>query len=257
MIDPTRLMERAKSIRAFIQDQATRSEYIAERFTNLFKLSDTHSSAGEGRPSKPGTPALRINSTAETAFQRAIFNQGTTEAEFISGIRTLAWLDYELPYLPGSTPRRGACDLIAKIQDGDTTICEAKYSPPLQSSGSRDPDHAVIELLFQLQAVAFNAHLFGGIRHQGERFVDFSWGDIGCANIALVVANRSWWRGKGERDRTRISRLIDDVRIEVGIDILLFQTEDVEFNKLLDPFFPYEPRWPEGISTRWEPALRF
>ena len=187
------------------------------------------------------------------AFQRAIFNQGATEIEFPTGVTKVEWLDFELPIVPGFRGRRRACDLIGKVQNGDTTICEAKYLPARKASGSREPDYAIFELLFQLQSVALNAHLFAGIHHCGDPFRDFSWDDIASAKTAMIVANRGWWSGKGERDRARILRLVDGIRREVGIEILLFQTEDILFPKPLDS--GYEPTWPEGISTRWGPAL--
>lgn len=241
-------------VRTFIQDQAARREYIAERFKKLFELSNTHSSAGKGRPSKPGMPQTLILDVSEKAFQRAIFNQGTTAIELPTGVRKVEWLDFELPVVPGFKGRRQACDLIAKIQDGDTTVCETKYLPAQRAPGSREPDYAIFELLFQLQVVALNGHLSADIHHCGERFKDFSWGDIASAKTAMLVANRGWWSGKGECDRERISRLIDDIRIEVGIEILMFQTEDIAFPR---PSAPYQPIWPKEVSTRWEPALKF
>jgi hypothetical protein len=255
MIDPTGLMQRAKSIRRFIQDQAACREYKAERFRKLFELSDTHRAAGIGRPSNPGLPEPEILDVSEKAFQRAIFYQGATEIEFPTGVRKVEWLDFELPIVPGFKGRRRACDLIAKIQDGETTICEAKYRAQ-KASGSREPDYAIFELLFQLQSVALNANLSAGIHHCGDHFKVFSWMDIASAKTAMIVANRGWWSGKGHCDRARILRLVDDIRRIIGIEILLFQTEDILFTQPLDPRFRYKPKWPEGISTRWEPALK-
>ena len=164
-------------------------------------------------------------------------------------MRKVEWLDFELPVVPGFRGRRGACDLIAKIHDGDTTICEAKYSRPRKASGARDPDYAIFELLFQLQAVALNAHLFAGICHRGESFRKFLWPDIASAKTALIVAITGWWSGKRPADQKRILQLVDDIRTEVGVEVFLFQTQDVEF---APPLRPYEPKWPKGVSTPWK-----
>jgi hypothetical protein len=122
-----------------------------KKFQDLLSLILDDQNLGSSYPTQPGKPNLdRIRSTAETAFQRAIFNGAYSILQFHDHEKTIHWLDLELPVTLSANPRRKCVDLIGKV-DHQPTLCELKF---MNRSASDEPKYAIL-CLFQLEDIDF------------------------------------------------------------------------------------------------------
>lgn len=238
--------DRAELIRSFIARR--KLEYTTGPFPKLFDKSALHREpVSDFRPSAPTTPRIKIRDRSEKAFQRALFSQGQTEIVFGTGLQKLEWLDFELPVVPGKLPRRAACDLVARIDARETTLCEVKYSRTSESNTSSVLEYAVFELLYQLQLVALNAHNSKSVHHRGHQFKPFEWQDVAEARSAMILGNQHLWGRTDCGTRNRIQSLIRTAQDEIGIAIIPLSAADIVFDH---PDEEYTPIWPEHVEKR-------
>ena len=146
-----------------------------------------------------------INSTTETAFQRAVLRNGETILGGKRGKTKITWLDIELPVETdnGSPKRRHCVDLIGKTDDNHYIICELKFG-----KSADEPEKAIKQLLEYHKAIKANYKNLDAddrLHHPGGKA--FKWENLAAPSTKLyVVANAAYWaywsgrRGKNLKD---------------------------------------------------------
>lgn len=139
----------------------------------------------------PKDVSFLVSTTAETAFQRALF---LSEGNRIEGIGFVEWLDLELP-VDRNRKGRGHCiDLIGRAENKSMVICELKFGKP----GNGNPFDAQMQLEYYYSEVKENYDKLdeGNALHhknalkQGE----FKWEEIALpSTIRIIAANDDYW----------------------------------------------------------------
>lgn len=128
-----------------------------------------------------------INSTTETAFQRAIFLNNKTK---LGSKTAIEWLDMELPIDAARNCGRGHCpDLIGRIGNR-YVLCELKFG-----KGSTDsPEDAANELKRYYDAIKINHMKLDADKLRHENGKPFLWKDLAKKDTMLVIAaNAAYW----------------------------------------------------------------
>ena len=139
----------------------------------------------------PKDVSFEVSTTAETAFQRALFLQ---ENCIIEGIGLVKWLDLELP-VDRERKARGHCiDLIGRSEDMSMVICELKFGKP----GNGEPDKAKnqIENYFEAVKVNYDKLDEGNALHHKNvlNAGHFKWEEIASDSTKLIIAaNDDYW----------------------------------------------------------------
>lgn len=134
-----------------------------------------------------------IQSTSETALQRAILNRETC---ILDGIGVIKWLDIELPVNGGRTSGRGKCvDLIGKCEYGHV-LCELKFLS--EKSKSDEPEYAFNELQGYCKMISENWQELESLNLHHPDCDRFLWeqiaSDINTGRIVkIIAANTAYW----------------------------------------------------------------
>ena len=137
--------------------------------------------------SKPSDYQKEVNSTSETALQRAIFNNGKTTID----LGEIEWLDLELP-VDLERGGRGHCpDLLGKI-GSRMVICELKFNT---HSNNMKPQDAEIEVQGYYKKIVEN-HVeldrFGNLHRANCK--SFNWSDFAKDDvIRIIAADQNYW----------------------------------------------------------------
>ncbi len=160
-----------------------------------------------------------INSTTETAFQRAIFWNGET----IRGKKTkIKWLDIELPVIPGDKSRRSSIDLIGK-SGNRYVICELKFG---KNSKTECPDVAVKQLKGYYEQIKHNCDDLDKTDTHHKGCTSFKWKDLAFKKpILCVAANASYWAYWLGHRKTDISKLkgVEFYSVDIPADTFKLQ----------------------------------
>lgn len=199
---------------------------IEEKLNKILLVSESNELI---HPSKPGKFAEEIKDTSEKAYQRAIlFNRNTklkdkTDNEVI-------WYDIELPVVLNKNSRRQCIDLIG-YENNRFVLCELKFNNKKDS-----PIAATRELLEYYRLILKNAQYLDkySIHHSNDMCnKDWQWTSILKDDPLLVIAaNEKYWKywiGKENLDFDEQLKEIKAWSIELGIDIVLYKTEDFDF----------------------------
>ncbi len=147
----------------------------------------------------PKDVSFNVSTTAETAFQRALF---LSENSKIEGIGIVRWLDLELP-VDRDRKARGHCiDLIGRAEDNSMVICELKFGKP----GNGSPQKAKEQLENYYKAVISNYDKLdeGNTLHHKNTLSHghFFWEEIASDSTKLIIAANDdywiFWEKKGE-----------------------------------------------------------
>ena len=138
----------------------------------------------------PGDVSFIISSTAETAFQRAIYLLGGCEIE---GLGHVQWLDLELP-VDSHRKGRGHClDLVGRLDDMSMVICELKFGKP----GNGNPMKAEDQILYYYSEIQNNHQRLdeGELHHKNALKAGyFEWNEVSKPSTKLIIAaNADYW----------------------------------------------------------------
>lgn len=146
----------------------------------------------------PKDVSFEVSTTAETAFQRALFLSGGSEIEGIGFVR---WLDLELP-VDRERKGRGHCiDLIGRASDNSMVICELKFGKP----GNGKPSEAQEQLEEYYHAVKENYDRLdegNSLHHKNALNAgSFYWEEIASdSTIRIIAANDDYWNYWRKKD---------------------------------------------------------
>lgn len=199
------------------------------------KLIDDNNCTGKNR-SSPGEANLNsINSTSETAFQRAIYNDSPTTFKLKNGnTRKIEWLDLELPVVLNKSSRRICLDLIGLV-DNTPTICELKY---FKNSAGDHPVYAIFEVLVYYYFVLCNYKKLDDEKIHHTNLKKFVWKSVinTPTPIFLVAANDSYWdywlhKRRGHSKISKQLRLALDFADKLRLDIHILKAPNEDFEK--------------------------
>jgi len=209
-------------------------------------------------PSSPGKPNLtNIKSIGETAFQRGIFNSGETllDCKNSNGLERIKWLDLELPVTFNKNARRCCLDLIGSLDD-IPVICELKFRKPSKPSKSNHPLYGVVELLIYYYLIYCNYKKLEEhkIHHQLDNS-SFTWSDFAKNEtpLLLLVANKSYWTywlNRKDINKTELFQKLSELGKRLGLNIHLFEAEDIDFLKQKGNNETYKPDVTSKIWTK-------
>ncbi len=209
---------------------------------------------------KPGKPSLdKVNSTTETAFQRAIFNCEYSTIKIHNIKRVINWLDLEIPVTLTEYSRKKCIDLIGKINtDNKYVISELKFC---NTSSNQRPEYAVFELLYYYYCILLsyinldNHNVYHNISDREK----YKWSDLlNHQPFLLVTGNAYYWdywfkkKTHKENYKTTLLKLIDTLNTELKVDIILCKTINENFSLQKINNEPYKP---SISSTTWEQIL--
>lgn len=201
-------------------------------------------------PTKPRQMSFEIDSTTETAYQRAILKSEKTSLNYKidNNLKTVQWLDGELPIVCNKNPRRRSIDLIGSI-GGILTFCELKFNKSKDS-----PVYAVVELLTNYYFIQLNADILDiyKVFHKNKNLKHFKWNDITNNGLPrlIVCANKSYWDTWWTKyDKAELINQVYKWGMHLGTNIDLFQSEDFDF-KIQKGEGKYTPTIP--VNSIWE-----
>lgn len=196
----------------------------------------------------PGNPNLAsIKSVTETAFQRAIFNGNPSKLTFQDGsTREVRWVDLELPVTFERKPRRKCVDLVGMTNNKKACLCELKFMSK-HGVGGDMPEYGLFELLAYYSLILANASALNErkVFHTHEKCKKFSWETFNTEPLLILAANSKYWehwfnKSKNNRRHT-IMQLLNDIKEKLSLDIHLFRTDDIDFEKQKGHAIMYEP----------------
>ena len=201
---------------------------VCKRLTDLILLDGAH------HKTMPGEPKLeKVESTTETAFQRAIFNNQHTPLQFYNSQKSLVeWLDLELPVaFNEKVPRRPPLDLIGRFTEGlysgSYCVCELKFG----NSGD-SPQYGIFELLTYLYWIEKN---WEGLKkekvyHKLPDHKSWDWENVVRENepaFLILAANQSYW-DKWEAGSKEIFELQDKLKNDMTVMLTFFSAQNVD-----------------------------
>lgn len=158
----------------------------------------------------------QVSTTSETAFQRALYNNGISSTP----MGDIEWLDIELP-VDKERGGRGHCpDLLGKIGDR-YVLCELKFN---NHSIDNCPQKAKEEVMRYYNAIKANHEeldRFDNIhRPNGKHFY---WKDFASKDVILmVVADKGYWQYWLKHRK---------VELPIGVECYSVEVESDEFKK--------------------------
>lgn len=218
-----------KTLGNFIATKIEGCKYKNKKFKELLSKLKINSDEHQTQPGDINTD--KVKSVNETAFQRAIFNAETSIIKSTNGnTKEAHWLDLELPVtFKPKTPRRKCVDLIGKL-DNKPFICELKF---MKESKGDPPEYGFFELLTYFYLLSHKVKELdeGNVYHTNIKNRDkFKWANISKNKFMILAANEAYWKCWG-RNMQDILNLIKDAKNELKIEICLFKTINVNFEK--------------------------
>lgn len=202
----------------------------------------------------PGNPKLSdIKSITETAFQRAIFNQGLTNLKYNNGtIESIQWIDLELPVNFNKNARRKNVDLIGFLNEDKPVLCELKFK--FKTKGI-NPFYGVFELLIYFYLILKNYENLDNekVFHECKKDSRFKWLLFKEKKPLLILsANKDYW--KDFSNYKEIEQLTNRIYNNYNIEIKLFKTpnESFEIQKNNSLNGKYEPKLNNLNNYFWE-----
>lgn len=153
----------------------------------------------EEHGTEPTVFSTIIKDTGEKAYQRAIFPERTQ----LGSIGEIAWNDLELPIVFNRNSRRLSVDLIGKLNNNQSVLCELKFGT--KTNHSNTPIYAVIEVLLYYYLIRANHKELNDKKVFHKNGIPFDWSDLNQNSILIVAANEEYWQHwKGDYEKEKI-----------------------------------------------------
>lgn len=200
-----------------------------KRIDTLSQIVNNYSK--NGYPTNPGELPEEINSTGETAYQRAIFSSEKTKFNTMGEVVEVVWNDLELPVVFNERSRRRCVDLVGTLNNNTSVLCELKFASEKYSSNS--PIYAAIELMVYYYLIQDNCEELdeGEVFHK-NRHGEFKWCNFRFDSILIVGANKTYWdywQTRYEKQKNEIESWFK--KLNSLLTIRFFSSPDFDFKE--------------------------
>ena len=178
-------------------------------------------STNENKPNKPRDFSMKIRSTTETAFQRAIWGSKTSKV----GRTTVTWIDIELPVNQSGNPRGRCIDLIGIDDQKEYVICELKFGKNTKDA----PAKAAKQVNEYLKFIQDNRNSLQPPHKKARLPID--WRKVAAKSTRkIVAANKDYWnhwsdpkRNKDKKSTTSIPDGIECYTLDISTKLFAEQ----------------------------------
>lgn len=159
-------------------------------------------STNENKPNKPRDFSMKIKSTTETAFQRAIWGSKTSKV----GGTTVTWIDIELPVNQSGNPRGRCIDLIGIDDQKEYVICELKFGKNTKD----EPAKAANQVKEYLEFIQNNRNSLQPPHKKARLPID--WRKVAAKSTRKVVAaNKDYWDYWTKQNKGNKMNILDEI----------------------------------------------